>query len=114
MPGIFGIISQNTKYEEMDNHLQLMLEPMLHEPFYNSGIYSNRDFGVNIGWVCHENSFCDCMPIWNEKKDIVLFFMVKIILILICLITSRHATITSAGIMQATLFIYMRNTVPLF
>jgi asparagine synthase (glutamine-hydrolysing) len=73
MPGIFGIINKKPN-EEIDNHLHLMLEPMLHEPFYSSGIYSNRDFGVNIGWVCHDNSFAIACLFGMKKKDIVLLF----------------------------------------
>jgi asparagine synthase (glutamine-hydrolysing) len=30
--------------------------------------------GLWLGWVNHEGSFSDCLPIWNEKKDICLFF----------------------------------------
>jgi asparagine synthase (glutamine-hydrolysing) len=30
--------------------------------------------GLWSGWACHKGSFADCLPIWNEKKDICLLF----------------------------------------
>lgn len=73
MPGITGIISKKQK-EKNEKDLQLMVESMLHEPFYISGTYNNVQLGVYVGWVCHEGSFSDCMPVWNEKRNAVLVF----------------------------------------
>src|SRR4030042_61790 len=73
MPGITGIISKTLK-EKNEGDLQLMVDSMLHESFYKSGTYSNDQAGVEAGWVCHEGSFSDCMPVWNEKKNVVLIF----------------------------------------
>ena len=73
MPGITGIISKNEEKNML--HLQHMVETMSHEPYFKSGMYSNNQIGIYAGWVCHENSFSDCMPIWNEKKDTVLLFV---------------------------------------
>ncbi|NPU84675.1 MAG: hypothetical protein HPY65_09315 [Syntrophaceae bacterium] len=73
MPGITGIISKSLQEKDkMD--LQLMVESMLHESFYVSGTYVNDKIGVCAGWICHEGSFSDCMPVWNEKKNIVMIF----------------------------------------
>lgn len=72
MPGITGIISKSSIGKK--EALNAMINSMLHEPFYSFGTYCNDDIGVGAGWICHPNSFCDCMPIWNEKKDIVLIF----------------------------------------
>lgn len=47
---------------------------MLHESFYSSGSYCNDQIGVYAGWICHKDSFCDCMPLWNEKKNVLLIF----------------------------------------
>ncbi len=73
MPGIAGIISkiQPKKNKEDLHH---MIECMMHEPFYNSGVYVNDQIGLYVGWVCHKDSFSDCMPIFNEKRNIVMFF----------------------------------------
>jgi len=51
-----------------------MLKCLMHEPFYRDGKYINRQLGVWLGWVNHEGSFSDCLPIWNENKDICLLF----------------------------------------
>jgi len=71
MPGITGIVSM---YDEEENEKDLfaMVASMAHEPFYVSGTYVNKTMGVYIGWVSLRGSFSDCMPIFNEKKDVVL------------------------------------------
>ena len=73
MPGIIGIISNKSK-EKNENDLQRMIESMMHESFYKSGIYTNDQLGAYAGWICHEGSFSDCMPVWNEKRNIVLIY----------------------------------------
>ena len=73
MPGISGIIT-STQRGENENKLQLMMKSMMHESFYNSGSYINEGIGVYLGWVCHKDSFVDCMPIWSEKRDKCLLF----------------------------------------
>jgi asparagine synthase (glutamine-hydrolysing) len=73
MPGIVGIISRRkdlTHRAELD----AMLACMLHEKFYVSGTFINEELGLSAGWVSHAGSFSDCMPIWNEAKDICLIF----------------------------------------
>src|SRR4030095_11612366 len=73
MPGIAGVITKMPK-ERADNILLPMLNCMMHEPTYSSGTFQNEDIGIYTGWVCHEQSFSDCMPVLNEKKDIALIF----------------------------------------
>ena len=51
-----------------------MVQCLMHEPFYTDGTYINEELGLWLGWVNHEGSFSDCIPIWNEKKDICLLF----------------------------------------
>ena len=72
MPGITGIISKHSP-DNNENKLSIMLKTMLHEPFYTSGTYVDRENGFFIGYVSLENSFSDCMPIYNEQKNLVLF-----------------------------------------
>lgn len=73
MPGIVGIINKNNdKRNKRD--LRLMIDCMMHEPFYKSGTYVNNHLGLYAGWVSHKDSFSDCMPIFNEKKYLVLLF----------------------------------------
>src|SRR6266568_8921160 len=73
MPGIVGMIGTGPS-QENQAMLDLMLKSMLHERFYTSGTYVNGQLGVWLGWVCHEGSFSDCLPVWNEKRDICLIF----------------------------------------
>ena len=73
MPGIAGIIDKNAR-SDSPQALQTMVKRMIHEKFYTSGTYENDRLGLRLGWVCQENSFSDCMPVWNEQKDIALVF----------------------------------------
>jgi len=73
MPGITGIIRRQP-YEGAEKDLNLMIEAMRHEKFYCSGQYTNKALGICVGWVGHQGSFSDCLPIWNEQKDVCLIF----------------------------------------
>src|SRR5438477_1980673 len=73
MAGIAGIISQR-QLEGQGGLLKPMIKCMTHESFYVNGTYINEDIGLWIGWVNHGGSFTDCLPIWNEKRDICLLF----------------------------------------
>ena len=73
MPGITGFVTGHRSPKNKAN-LQLMVNSMMHEPFYVSGLYANESLGLHLGWICLEDSIADCMPIWNEKKDMLLFF----------------------------------------
>ncbi|MGB8476495.1 MAG: asparagine synthase-related protein, partial [Candidatus Acidiferrum sp.] len=54
--------------------VKAMVRCLVHEPFYTHGTYIDKELGLWLGWVNHEGSFSDCLPIWNEKKDICLLF----------------------------------------
>src|SRR5437762_4946657 len=73
MPGIVGIISQRPS-EQYDALVKSMVNCLMHEPFYTNGTLGNEELGLWSGWACHEGEFGDCLPIWNEKKDICLLF----------------------------------------
>ncbi len=73
MPGITGIIGK-TPREKNKEDIGLMVDCMMHESFYSSGIYINDKLCLYAGWICHKGSFSDCMPIWNEKKNLALIF----------------------------------------
>jgi asparagine synthase (glutamine-hydrolysing) len=73
MPGIVGIISQRPSGQQ-SALVKSMTKCLMHESFYTEGTYVNEKLGLWLGWVNHEGSFADCLPIWNEKKDICLFF----------------------------------------
>ena len=73
MPGIVGIISQRPS-AQYDALVKSMAKCLIHEPFYTEGIYINQEVGLWSGWACHKDAFGDCLPIWNEKRDICLLF----------------------------------------
>jgi asparagine synthase (glutamine-hydrolysing) len=73
LPGIAGIIGRgrpNLKRAELDR----MVGCMMHEAFYNTGTYVDDRLGMWFGWVSHEGSFADGMPIWNEQHDLGIIF----------------------------------------
>lgn len=73
MPGIAGIISQQPRVEN-EVELEAMLQCMLHEPYYEWGKEVDGSLGFARGWVCHKDTFSDCMPVWNEAHDVCLIF----------------------------------------
>jgi asparagine synthase (glutamine-hydrolysing) len=73
MPGIAGII-RKIPYEGIANDLHLMLEAMRHGTDYAAGHYVNPASGLYVGWMNHQGSFSDCMPLINHRNDVVLIF----------------------------------------
>jgi asparagine synthase (glutamine-hydrolysing) len=73
LPGIVGIVTRRPK-AEAENELRRMLETMLYESFYTSGVWSDPSLGIYIGWVARSGSFAADMPVKNEPGDITLFF----------------------------------------
>ncbi len=71
MPGITGIISKKI---DASKEIDRMIACMTHENSYNAGKYINKELGIYVGWVNHSGSFSDCLPIWNETKDICVIF----------------------------------------
>jgi asparagine synthase (glutamine-hydrolysing) len=51
-----------------------MLQVMMHEPFYVAETYENERMGFYLGGVNPRGAFADCLPIWNEHKDVGLIF----------------------------------------
>lgn len=72
MPGINGIITKKIVGDEKEK-LSIMIDSMLHEPFYTAGSFVCPEKGFFIGYVSIEGSFSDCMPIFNENKNLILF-----------------------------------------
>jgi asparagine synthase (glutamine-hydrolysing) len=73
MPGIVGIIGKAPP-EERKGTLAAMLKSMLHESIYASGSLHEGGLNIALGWTAHKNSFSDCLPVWNEGRDICLVF----------------------------------------
>ena len=73
MPGIVGLIT-NMPREWAEPQLLRMVEALRHESFYVTGTWVDESLGVYVGWVARKNSFCDGMPLCNERGDVVLAF----------------------------------------
>ena len=73
MPGIAGVIQKNIG-PDVQAAVCTMAECMRHEPFHEVGTYFNEPEGVALGWVTDRGTFADCLPIWNERRDVILIF----------------------------------------
>ena len=73
MPGLAGIIA-STLFKLKEPTVKLMVDSMFHDQSYHRDMYVNEQLGLSIGWTCHRNSFSDCLPVLNEKKDLILLF----------------------------------------
>jgi asparagine synthase (glutamine-hydrolysing) len=73
MPGIVGLISKMPP-EQAEQELLCMLKVMRHESFYKTGTWTDKSLGVYVGWAARTGSFCDEMPLSNERGDVVLVF----------------------------------------
>lgn len=73
MPGIFGFIDPLGQSEHQGT-LDRMLSCLKHESSYRFGALLQSEFGLGAGWVCHPDSYSDCLPIWNQSRDICLIF----------------------------------------
>ncbi len=73
MPGIAGIIGRPGPGRDPGS-LDRMVGAMRHEDFDASGTFENEELAVRAGWAAHAGSFSDGMPVWNETRDVALFF----------------------------------------
>jgi asparagine synthase (glutamine-hydrolysing) len=73
MPGIAGIISNGLNPGDRAE-LDSMIRCLLHEDFHKFGTFISEEAGLAVGWVTHPGSFSDCMPVWNEEKNVCLIF----------------------------------------
>jgi len=73
MPGITGII-RKSRYHGIDDDLDLMIAALRHDPRSSSGTYVNESVGLWVGWVCHRESYSDCLPVVTEDMNVVIVF----------------------------------------
>jgi len=73
MPGIVGLISRMPRPRAEAELLQ-MVEAIHHESFYHTGTWINESLGIYVGWAVKKGSFCDAMPVRNERGDVTLVF----------------------------------------
>jgi asparagine synthase (glutamine-hydrolysing) len=74
MPGIMGMIHKGPVDHGARADLETMVVSAQHEPFEVSGTYQDEALRLSVGWVCPKGSFSEDLPVWNEKKDVGLFF----------------------------------------
>jgi len=73
MPGIVGLITRMPR-ERASSELLRMVEALRHEPFYQTGTWSDESMGVYVGWTERKQPLADTMPSRNERGDVVLVF----------------------------------------
>jgi asparagine synthase (glutamine-hydrolysing) len=73
MPGIVGLITRMPA-ERARRELCGMVETLCHESSYVTGIRTDADLGVYVGWVARRGSLSDGMPLRNERSDVCLTF----------------------------------------
>jgi asparagine synthase (glutamine-hydrolysing) len=73
MPGIVGLITRSPR-AAAEQQLQRMLDSIRHDASYTTGTWIDESQGVYVGWALHAGSFCDGMPLLNERRDVVLVF----------------------------------------
>ncbi len=73
MPGVFGIINSSLS-QHGGSELEQMARAVVHEPSFAKGTFVHEGINLLIGWTAHKGGFSDCLPVWNESRDVCLFF----------------------------------------
>ena len=73
MPGIVGLVTRMPP-ERAERELRRMVDTLGHEPFYRTGTWVDERRGLYVGWTARKSSFSECMPVCNERGDVVLIF----------------------------------------
>jgi asparagine synthase (glutamine-hydrolysing) len=60
--------------ERAEAELLRMVKALRHETWYGSGTWSDESMGLYVGWVERSATIAECMPLSNERSDIVLAF----------------------------------------
>jgi asparagine synthase (glutamine-hydrolysing) len=72
MPGIVGFMTMLPR-QQVEAQLLRMVDALTHEPFYVSGTWIDESAGAYVGWIARKDSFCDGMPLQNERGDVLVF-----------------------------------------
>jgi asparagine synthase (glutamine-hydrolysing) len=51
-----------------------MVRLMCHDPSWNSGVCDLDLLACSVGWTTDAGSFSDCMPAWNNERNVCLLF----------------------------------------
>lgn len=60
--------------DKAEGQLARMVDTLCHESFYTKGTWICESLGVYVGWIAHEGSFSDGMPLHNERGDVSVVF----------------------------------------
>jgi asparagine synthase (glutamine-hydrolysing) len=60
--------------ERAEAELKQMLRTMRHEPFYETGTWSDESAGVYLGWTARPGAVADGKPMCNERTGVTLAF----------------------------------------
>ena len=73
MPGLVGLITPMPR-REAERQLLEMVRALCHEEFYVTGTWTDESLGVYVGWIARKGCSSDGMPLYNERRDVVLAF----------------------------------------
>ena len=73
MPGIAVIVTRMPRREAVEQLLR-MVGSLCHESSYTTGTWIDECSGLYVGWAERRDSFCDEMPLRNEREDVTLLF----------------------------------------
>ncbi len=73
MPGLVGLITRMPP-ERAEAELLRMVASLCHESWYVSGTWKDETLGIYIGWMLRSEAAARRMPIYNERRDLVLAF----------------------------------------
>jgi asparagine synthase (glutamine-hydrolysing) len=73
MPGLVGLITRMPR-ERAEAELFRMVAALQHESRYVSGTWSDEALGLYVGWVERNGPFADCMPLYDEQRNLILAF----------------------------------------
>jgi asparagine synthase (glutamine-hydrolysing) len=73
MPGIVGLLTKMPR-GWAEPQLLRMVEALRHQAGYSTGTWIDESLGLYVGWTALKNSFCDGMPLRNEREDRILIF----------------------------------------
>src|SRR5688572_4128367 len=69
--GIIGIAGPDAAHQS----LRRMLPGISGCGKLHYGALYYKEISLGIAWAVREDSFADCLPIWNEKKNCLLIFI---------------------------------------
>lgn len=74
MPGLVGLF-RHAEPSEAHGVVDRMVAAMRHEDSYVSGSIAVPELALYAGWAVHNGSYSDCLPAWNERKDVFLLLV---------------------------------------